>query len=76
MKNLFILAALFAVFASIGQAQTTTGEILGSVHDESGAVIAGSKIVARNLETNLSRETTHRIKVHFESRFFLQETTS
>src|SRR5437588_4853487 len=35
-----------------------TGSILGVVHDRSQAVVAGAKVVATNVETNLSQETT------------------
>jgi len=35
-----------------------TGSIFGAVHDRSQAVIAGAHVVATNVETNLSRETT------------------
>jgi hypothetical protein len=34
-----------------------TGSILGVVHDRSQAVIAGAKVVATNVETNLKQET-------------------
>lgn len=52
MKNLHTLLTLLAFATFSGFAQTTTGDILGTVHDESGAVIAGAKIKVRNLETN------------------------
>lgn len=35
-----------------------TGSILGVVHDSSGAVITGAKVVATNVETNFSQETS------------------
>ena len=34
-----------------------TGSILGVVHDPTQAVVAGARVVATNVETNLSRET-------------------
>ena len=34
-----------------------TGSILGVVHDSSGAVVAGAKIVATNVQTNFKQET-------------------
>jgi hypothetical protein len=37
-------------------AQTTTGEILGTVVDASGALVAGARVKARNLETNAASE--------------------
>jgi hypothetical protein len=33
-----------------------TGSILGVVHDSSGAVVGGAKVVATNVDTNLSKE--------------------
>src|SRR5216110_7869 len=35
-----------------------TGSILGVVHDRSQAVVAGARIVATNVQTNFSQETT------------------
>jgi len=35
-----------------------TGSILGVVHDRSQAVVAGAKVVATNVQTNLTQETT------------------
>lgn len=35
-----------------------TGSILGVVHDRSQAVVAGAKVVATNIQTNLKEETT------------------
>src|SRR5713101_3778649 len=35
-----------------------TGSILGVVHDSSGAAVAGARIVATNVDTNLNRETS------------------
>jgi hypothetical protein len=35
-----------------------TGSILGVVHDRSQAVVAGAKVVATNIQTNLTEETT------------------
>jgi len=34
-----------------------TGSILGVVHDSSGAVVSGAKIVATNVQTNFKQET-------------------
>src|SRR5579863_4653516 len=35
-----------------------TGAIQGTVHDRSGAVVAGASITATNVQTNLKQETT------------------
>src|SRR5882672_6223106 len=39
-------------------AQTNKATISGTVNDEKGAVVANAKIIAKNLDTNISRETT------------------
>ena len=39
-------------------AQTTTGTILGTVKDQSGAVLPGATITATNVETGIARNTT------------------
>src|SRR4028119_1622676 len=48
-----LLAAPAALFS-----QTTTGDILGTVTDKSGAVVADAKVVVKNLETNITRDVT------------------
>ena len=57
MKIVFLLA-LLAASAVSSFAQSTTGDILGSIQDSTGAFIADAKIEARNLETNAIKETT------------------
>ena len=52
-----VLFSFFALFSSCLFADVT-GSILGVVRDPSQAVIAGARIVATNVETSLSRETT------------------
>src|SRR5689334_22797683 len=46
---------LSTVRAVYGQSGATTGTIVGVVSDASGAVIAGSAINARQLDTNITR---------------------
>jgi hypothetical protein len=53
MRILLILIA--AALAALGQ--TTTGDILGTVVDATGAVVTGAKVTVRNLETNVTQET-------------------
>src|SRR5262245_27996126 len=57
----FVMAGLLAIvagnFATLVNAQTTRATISGTVTDEKGAVVANAKIIAKNLDTNLSRET-------------------
>jgi outer membrane receptor protein involved in Fe transport len=56
-----VMAALFAIAAGnidgLVKAQTTKATISGTVTDEKGAVVANATIIAKNLDTNLSRET-------------------
>ncbi len=49
-----LLATLLAVPSL--PAQVTTGEIRGIIRDATGAAVADARVVARNLETNASRE--------------------
>lgn len=56
------VAPLFAIglglsFAGWLPAQNSTASVSGTVTDVSGAVIPGAKIVLRNVETNVTRET-------------------
>ena len=55
---LLISIVLIALTSAALLRADVTGSILGTVHDRSQAVVAGAKVVATNLETNLSRETT------------------
>ncbi len=52
-----VLFSFFALFSSCLWADVT-GSILGLVRDPTQAVIAGARIVATNVETSLTRETT------------------
>jgi outer membrane receptor protein involved in Fe transport len=54
----FALAALLAAFSPLAFSQSlTSGDILGTVSDSSGAVVADAKVTVRNLETNISKDT-------------------
>ena len=57
-KTVLCLAGLLALLASAIHSQGTTGTIYGSVGDSSGAVIAGAKITATNIATNVARTTS------------------
>src|SRR3981081_2423688 len=50
-------AALALVFSGALQAQSTTGRILGSVHDQQDSVIAGAKVTITDTLRNISRAT-------------------
>jgi hypothetical protein len=51
-------AALLLVLPLTTAAQTFRGTILGSVTDQTGAVVAGAKVTVRNVDTGLVRTTT------------------
>src|SRR5262245_17995067 len=56
---ILILIFGFGAHTAMGQsAGATTANITGVVNDESGAVISGALITARNFQTNLIREKT------------------
>jgi hypothetical protein len=56
-----LLAALFSILSlspfAFGQSGSTAASITGNIIDEQGAIIPGIPITARNIETNLTRET-------------------
>ena len=57
-KSALYLAGLLFLLPGAIHSQGTTGTIYGSVGDSSGAVIAGAKITATNIATNVARTTT------------------
>lgn len=59
-KHVTLLLAVMIAAASVNfvLAQGTTATISGTASDGSGAVVAGVKVTATNLETNRSRNTT------------------
>src|SRR5450432_2016553 len=57
-KRISILLALCTLVFSVPNLRAdVTGSVLGVVHDSSGAVVSGAKIVATNLQTNFKLET-------------------
>src|SRR5947208_83677 len=53
----FVLA-LFSLIATSAYSQLTSGTILGTVTDASGAVLGGAKVIATNLDTGFTRTVT------------------
>ncbi len=52
------ILVIFLAWFSVGIARAdVTGAVLGVVRDSSGAVVSGAKIVATNVQTNLTQET-------------------
>lgn len=56
MLRLSVLVSLLVAPVGALFAQSITGEILGTVRDASGAVIADARISAKNLDTNATKE--------------------
>ena len=57
-KCISILLALGTLVFNVPTLRAdVTGSVLGVVHDSSGAVVSGAKIVATNVQTNLNQET-------------------
>jgi len=56
MKGPCAVCSLVVVLAGLLQAQSSAGEIVGQVIDESGAAIAEAKIAVRNTETGETRQ--------------------
>ncbi|HWN99527.1 MAG TPA: carboxypeptidase regulatory-like domain-containing protein [Blastocatellia bacterium] len=55
---LMFSASLMPLFSSTVFAQSSKGFVVGTIHDPSGAVVAGATIKITNTATNVSRETT------------------
>ncbi len=58
MNARFRLFALSFFLATVAWAQQPTGTITGTVSDPTGAAVVGAKVVATNLNTGLTRDTT------------------
>src|SRR5687767_9099598 len=52
------LCAAVLFWSSLAIAQVTTGTILGTVKDQTGAVLPGATVTATNVETGISRSAT------------------
>ena len=52
--HLFILLVMVAVPPLVFSQQASTGQVSGQVRDQSGAVISGAQITARNIAQNTS----------------------
>jgi len=58
MNRLLVTAFVCLLVALSAPGQTTTGQILGTVQDATGAVVPNAKVTVRNLDTNISTGTT------------------
>lgn len=58
-SSLWLLLAMMAVFLpNIGLAQQTTADVLGTVTDNTGAVVAGASVTVESTATNEKREVS------------------
>jgi hypothetical protein len=64
-RGLFVIIAL-AFLSPPRWAQVSSGKITGAVLDESGGVLPGVSIVARNLGTNTTREAVSNERGQYE----------
>src|SRR5579859_223760 len=58
VRLLFILSTLALVFATCADAQNSNGRIVGTIYDQTGAIVPCVHIVVTNTGTRVSRETT------------------
>jgi len=60
MQRLCVLALFLCLAVSVAplSAQTTTGSIVGTVTDPSGAVIAGASVTVANMDTGIATKAT------------------
>ena len=56
VRYVFALAAVFLSLVSLAQAQSSA-TVLGTVSDESGAVVPGATVTLRSAETGQTRTT-------------------
>ena len=56
MQKRYLGAAVALAFVATGFSQTTSTTILGTVTDPSGAAVAGAKVTATNIRTQVKRE--------------------
>ena len=56
MRKYVAVLIVVLTWVSTSFSQSTTGDILGTVHDASGALVAGAKIAVTNLDTNAKKE--------------------
>jgi len=57
MKTVWVVL-LATWFAALALAQSQTAQIIGTIKDQSGAVIAGASVAVLNTDTGVKRETT------------------
>ena len=56
--RIFWMATPLCFLCSIAQAQFDNGSLVGTIHDQSGAVVAGANVAVTNTATNISTSTT------------------
>ena len=61
----WLAVLILLMLAGIVQAQVTTGTILGSVSDSTGAVVPGTMITMKHIETGITRDITADAAGHY-----------
>jgi hypothetical protein len=71
-----VLAVLIALASTLTLAQVTTGTILGTVTDPSGAVIPGAKVTVTNTDTGISTNVVSKGGGNYEVPYLVNGTYS
>jgi outer membrane receptor protein involved in Fe transport len=58
LLKIFFRFLLLVAFSTALSAQEATGRIIGTIYDQTGAVLSGAHVVATNTETHISRAVT------------------
>jgi hypothetical protein len=66
MQRRLIMTIMVLLLSTPAWAQVSSGRILGTVLDTSGGVLPGVTVLARNLDTNITRETVSNERGQFE----------
>jgi hypothetical protein len=67
-RRVWVLLVLAGLGASIGFAQSTSSEILGTVTDPSGSAVADAKVEAKSLRTGIANATATDVEGRFRIR--------
>src|SRR5438045_2086060 len=66
MKRVFLASFIVLFFLTHAYAQFDTGSVLGSLHDQSGSVVAGATVTLTNADTGITLETKSNDQGYYE----------